>query len=90
VADHKCPSVNGGARQGTPGNEQLRLSTAILVVVATKNDIRSQALKVTEVNIANVSGLSLSGVKDSRPPKLVYVSLSFRPSNAIPNGVGSP
>jgi len=62
----------------------------ILVVVATRNNIRGQALKVTEVNITDISGLSLSGIKDSRPPKSVYVSLSFEASNALPNGVGSP
>ena len=36
VTDYKRPSVYGRARQSTPINKQLRLSTTILVIVATE------------------------------------------------------
>jgi len=60
-----------------------------LVVVATENIICGQTLKVTEVDIADISGLSLSGVKGSRSPKSVRVTLPFGASKDQPNGVWS-
>ena len=82
--------VYGHSRQCAPNNKQLHLSITILVIIVTEYNVRGQALKVTEVDIADISDLSLSGVKNSRPPKSVYVGLSFGASNALPNGVGSP
>ena len=87
MADYKCPHVYGGARQCTPNNKQLYLPTTILVVVVIENNVCGQALKVTEVDVANISGLSLLGAKDSRSPKSVRLLFLFGASDAYPNRV---
>jgi len=60
-----------------------------LVVVAAKNDIRGQALKITEVDITDIGSLSLPGVKKSRSPPPVSEFLLLGACNAQSNEAGA-
>jgi len=90
MTDYKRSGIYGGAGQCTPDDEQLGIATTILIVVAAENNISGQALKVADVDITNVSSLSLPRVKNARPPPPISELLPLGACDAQPSGTGAP
>ena len=74
--------------QGTPQKE-LPLPTHILAIIMPKNNVSNQALQIADSGVANVSGLSLSRVIQSRPPEPINMHLALGASYTQLDRVGS-
>jgi len=76
------------SRQGTPQQEQLPLPANILAIIMPKNNVSQQTLQITDGGVTNISGLGLTRVINSRPPKPISVCVVLGASDAQPGRVG--